>query len=52
MTNTLEKLKEVVKTNQDFKQQLEDVWSSITEALEKKKLRILNIILIILIIKI
>lgn len=35
MTNTLEKLKEVVKTNEDFKQQLEDVWSSITEALEK-----------------
>ena len=35
MTNTLEKLKETVKTNQDFKQQLEDVWSSITEALEK-----------------
>ena len=35
MTNTLEKLKETVKTNQDFKQQLENVWSSITEALEK-----------------
>ena len=35
MTNTLEKLKEIVKTNEDFKQQLEDVWSSITEALEK-----------------
>jgi len=35
MINTLEKLKETVKTNQDFKQQLEDVWSLITEALEK-----------------
>ena len=35
MTNTLEKLKEIVKTNEDFKQQLEEVGSSITEALEK-----------------
>ena len=35
MTNTLKKLKETVKKNQDFKQQLEDVWASITEALEK-----------------
>ena len=35
MTNTLVKLKETAKTNEEFKQQLEDVWSSITEALEK-----------------